>query len=295
LPLRRAVWFNGASDDCSTRKAMNAFRAVLATVSGSKSDRTVLQAASLLTEETGRITALCVREDPLRGLPIMAEGAMAAAQVVTVLEEQATARVARAREKFEHWSNAVPKLQSNFQESLGPPVEAIASWGRTADLIVTARPSDGDIPLITAVVEACLFESGCPVVVVPNQTMLNASGTIAILWDGSRTAARAVRDSLSVLDGANEVVIFTAGDLKHSGPLPDALVRRLSARGVDATASSVMAKDDTGTALLEAATNAGAHLVVMGAYGHSRMRELILGGVTRHMLHASPIPLFMAH
>jgi nucleotide-binding universal stress UspA family protein len=174
-------------------------------------------------------------------------------------------------------------------------VEAIAFWGRNADLIVTARPSDGDIPLVAAVVEASLFESGCPVVVVPNQAMPDVSGKIAVLWDGSRTAARAVRDALPVLDAADEVVIFTAGDPKHNGPLPDALVRRLSARGVHATAGSVTAGEDTGTALLEAATNAGAHLVVMGAYGHSRMRELILGGVTRHMLHASPIPLFMAH
>jgi nucleotide-binding universal stress UspA family protein len=100
--------------------------------------------------------------------------------------------------------------------------------------------------------------------------------------------------AMDFLVTASSVTILTA---KENGAdyRPNALKDYLAAHGISATVSAVSAKDDAAKAILAAATKAGANLLVMGAYGHSRVRELVFGGVTKHMLQETTVPTLMVH
>ena len=121
-----------------------------------------------------------------------------------------------------------------------------------------------------------------------------------VAWDASRLATRAVNDALPILRKASKVhllAINPEGGREGHGDVPGADIGlHLARHGVKAEASSIHAEDlEAGDALLSRAADFGADLIVMGAYGHSRWRELVLGGVTRHLLNHMTAPVFMSH
>jgi nucleotide-binding universal stress UspA family protein len=275
---------------------MSSFNTVLAVLAGSRSDAAVLDAAAALAGKEGRVSALAVRSDPVRVLPMVGEaGAAAAAELMSVLEEQAKARAARARSGFEAWRAKAGAVRAEFQEAKGHPSETAAALARNADVVAVARPREEDEPMAAALVEACLFGSGRPVLMVPPNPPKKIGARVGVLWDGSRTAARALGDAMPLLADAQSVTVFTAGGVDEEVPSADAVARRLQAGGVKAAAKTVAAAGEEGQALVAAAAEAGCDLLVMGGYGHSRLREMILGGVTRHMLASAPVPVLMAH
>ena len=171
---------------------------------------------------------------------------------------------------------------------------------RHADLAILGQPRDGD-PLIGqyALVERCLFASGRPVIIVPAAAeTLSPNGTIVAAWDGSAEAARAINDALTFLKPAARVVLLV-GLMTEDGegaPQTDAMVAHLRRHGVTAEVVRVKASEgDVGRLLLSSAKELGADLMVMGAFHHSRWREVLLGGVTLTVLEEATIPLFMAH
>lgn len=275
---------------------MAAFATILAVLSGSDGDASVLSAAAHLAGGEGRVRALAVRSDPARVLPVVGEaGAAAAAELMAVLEQQAKERVARARAGFDSWRSKAGDSRAEFHEGLGHPSETAAVSARNADLVVVARPRDEDEPLAASLVEACLFGSGRPVLVVPPGAPTGFGKSIGVFWDGSRTAARALGDSLPLLAKAQSVLVLTAGSLDAEVPTGEAVAARLKAQGVMAAARALAPAEREAATLVTAAKDAGCDLVVMGGYGHSRLREMILGGVTRYMLASAPLPVLMAH
>jgi nucleotide-binding universal stress UspA family protein len=100
---------------------------------------------------------------------------------------------------------------------------------------------------------------------------------------------------MPLLSRARSVLVLTSGQIAEELPTGAALATRLKMRGIDAVARSVQRKEGEGPALSASAAEAGCDLLVMGGYGHSRLREMILGGITRHMLTSATIPVFMAH
>lgn len=275
---------------------MAAFATILAVLTGSGSDASVLSAATQLAGGEGRVRALAVRSDPVRVLPIVGEaGAAAAAELMAALEQQSKERAARARAGFEAWRSKSGNSRAEFQEVLGHPSETAAVSARNADLVVVARPRGEDEPMAASLVEACLFGSGRPVLVVPPGAPARFGKSIGVFWDGSRTAARALGDALPLLAGAQTVLVLTAGSLDEEVPSGDAVVARLKAQGVKAAARALVPAAREGATLATAAKDAGCDLVVMGGYGHSRVREMILGGVTRYMLASAPAHVLMAH
>jgi nucleotide-binding universal stress UspA family protein len=174
--------------------------------------------------------------------------------------------------------------------------ELIASRARTYDLtILLCHPDSPDHALLE---EEVLFRSGGPVVVLPADDGPVHLSTVAVAWDGSRAAARALRDALGVLGRAGRIVILTAGEEKSIPPrsVTDVLTL-LKAHGISAEHRAVpLAADITiGDALQLAAIAEDAGLLVMGAYGHSRMREFVLGGATKSALLTPRLPLLMSH
>lgn len=169
--------------------------------------------------------------------------------------------------------------------------------GRTADLCVLGLARE-DLEQRMEV-EAWLFGAGRPCLLHPADSVGHFSlNTVAIAWDESRTAARAVSDAIPLLGHARAVRILTVRGEK-SIPSKDpgsTLVEYLALHGITATAEEfAIGSHGIGRALLEGAGRAQADLLVMGAYGHSRLQEFLLGGATRDVLSAASMPLLLSN
>lgn len=181
------------------------------------------------------------------------------------------------------------------------PDDALPLHARYADLVVMTQPdpdgSRGAADLAGHAVVAC----GKPVLFVPYAGAHRvAGGPVLVSWDASREAARAVSDALPLLVRARAVEVVTFDPTRSvagHGELPGADIALWLARhGVKVNVDEVAtAGVDVGNSLLSKAADLGAELVVMGGYGHSRLREFVFGGVTRTMLETMTVPVLMAH
>lgn len=149
-----------------------------------------------------------------------------------------------------------------------------------------------------ALAEAVLFGSGRPSLLVPRESRAEIPGKVAIAWDGSRVAARALADFLSLDFQQARLIIITVTDEKKlpNNDIAEALVEGLRRRGVAAERTDVRA-DGRGiaTAIQDTALEAGAGMLVMGAYGHSRLRDFLLGGATAGVLRSCRMPILLSH
>jgi hypothetical protein len=146
--------------------------------------------------------------------------------------------------------------------------------------------------------EGALFNSGRPVFVVPNIHKGPAKlGKAMVCWDGGLPSARAVAGAIDILKRAGKVeVVSIAGRNMPNEELPGFnITRHLTRHGVSATLKKLPAAQDIGATLLSYAADSGADYMVMGAYGHSRLREFVLGGTTRTILGSMTVPVLMAH
>jgi nucleotide-binding universal stress UspA family protein len=172
--------------------------------------------------------------------------------------------------------------------------------GRTFDVVLIGQAEpDEDVPE-DMIVENALFESGRPIVVVPYiQRDPIKLDRIMVCWDGSRAAARAVGDALPLLARSKQidVVIVKGKDGPDESPATAAdCAQHLAGHGLNAKVVRLIGADiDVADMLLSYAADSGADFMVMGGYGHSKLREIILGGVTRAILASMTIPVLMSH
>jgi nucleotide-binding universal stress UspA family protein len=175
--------------------------------------------------------------------------------------------------------------------------ERLAKVARTHDICVI--PYVGEIATQTALAEAVVFSSGRPVLLFRGGAARpRAFRRILVAWDGGRAAIRAVTDALPLLRQAQEIRILTIlGDKPEAvGGQATELLRHLAAHGVQAEAEEyTTAGESAGKILERVADERGFDLLVMGAYGHSRLREFFLGGATQHILTAPAIPVLLSH
>lgn len=174
---------------------------------------------------------------------------------------------------------------------------SLAVFGRTSDLCLLGLPRDA--PADLAEVEPWLFATGRPCLLYPdNRSEAFALNTVALAWDMSPSAARAAGDALPLLKRAKSVQILVGrGEKAIPSRHPAAsLLDYLAAHEIKAAVDEFdVSGRKIGDALLERASHHKADLMVMGAFGHSRLREFVLGGATRRLLDTSQIPLFMSH
>ena len=204
------------------------------------------------------------------------------------------ARAAKAREVFDKVV-ANSGLSAAWHEVTGREPDVLTSRGRVADLIVMNRPNGENEGPMAATLDAAIFDTGRPVLVVPAKAPATLGERIVVAWNGSAQSARAVGAALPLLARAQEVTVLT-GD-GAAAKVPGArLLPCLARHGIRAQHESfAAAHGHIGKALLEQLTQRRADLLVMGAYGHSRLREMILGGATREVLAHCQIPVLMAH
>lgn len=180
--------------------------------------------------------------------------------------------------------------------------QALVQNARSADIVLVAQADKGWH--LTATLDApenAIMESGRPVLVVPNAgTLKPAPKHVMIAWNGRRESTRAAFDALPILERAGGVDVVWVDPQVGSdwvGDLPCAeLAVTLARHGVKAEARSVKAAEDSvATALIEETKRTNADLLVMGAYGHSRLREFILGGATRNQMRDMTLPVLFSH
>lgn len=192
-------------------------------------------------------------------------------------------------------------VDGEWRVSQGDTVESLCQASRWSDVVVMQRPQlNPDAPTGWGVVSRTVFGASAPVIVVPDTTKVTECGRrIAIAWNRSREAALAIRGALPLLARAEHVQVFEgmpgedALGLLHVPSLN--LAPWLARRGIDAQFVAFPARREQGASLLEAAHAMSADLLVMGAWGHSRIAELVLGGTTRHLFQHSDVPLLVAH
>jgi len=173
-----------------------------------------------------------------------------------------------------------------------------SSIARNYDLSVVAQAEPDDGLTETLMIESALFDSGRPVLVIPYiQTNGVRLDRIMVCWDGSRNAARAVGDALPLLKQAKHIDVVTVEQKERRTELRGAAIAEHLARSdLKVDLKSIVAPDsDVANVVLSHAADSGTDLIVMGAYGHTRLREFVLGGATRDILSSMTVPVLMSH
>jgi nucleotide-binding universal stress UspA family protein len=184
---------------------------------------------------------------------------------------------------------------AGWREETGDPPKLVAERARFFDLIVLGRSARVVHEPSSNTIEAVLARSGRPVLLAPAETPANLGKFVALAWNGSPQAVRALAASLPLLIAAESVLVITVGDDNNSD-IP-AVLDHLSWHGITAKHRHVPAtlSESTGILLLNAAHEAGADMLVMGGYGHKPWREALFGGVTRDIIGTSLVPLLLMH
>ncbi len=225
------------------------------------------------------------------------DGGAAAIQILTELEERARQEGdTTARRLTERLSSLqVPSELRRFDETFGVLTGKVVGRARCADLFIATRP-DGRAETSdwADLVEAVIFGSGRAVLLVPpDHHRQGPIKTVLIAWNGSRESARALREGLEFIGPETRTVVLTVD------PSPDAAVSvkaHLARHGIVAEVVTAESGDRrVADIILDEARSVSADLIVMGAYGHARLRERIFGGATRDMLAASDSPILVAH
>jgi nucleotide-binding universal stress UspA family protein len=172
----------------------------------------------------------------------------------------------------------------------------IGSYGRVFDLIVLGRPGRAPENPRMPPLEAALFESGKPVLIVPPEAPKVMGKNVLVAWNGSTEQAHTNAYALALLRRAEQVTVLTVEGSFTPGPSGEEAARHLRRNGIKATASTVKpGTRNAGECILERAAALGCDLLVKSAYTQSRLRQMIFGGATRHILANAGLPVLMAH
>jgi nucleotide-binding universal stress UspA family protein len=209
-------------------------------------------------------------------------------------------RARRVEARFHEWAGR-HGTRAEWRVDEGDVIGTVKLHARYADLTVVGQGLDlkdapGELAFLP---EELALGVGRPVLVVPRYGTFERLGAhVLIAWNGSREATRAVHDAIPILTRATKVTVLSIDPEGESRPrIPSAdIALHLARHGIAAEAAATSSVDiGVGNALLSRAADLGADLIVMGAYGHSRLREMVLGGATRHLLHNITVPVLMSH
>jgi nucleotide-binding universal stress UspA family protein len=280
---------------------------ILAVVEHSESALQTLTAARGLATLMGRarINVLVVSTPPEP--TIMAPGEILTGNQATDIRGREQARVAAVRKAFDAWAATLPTpaITAEWAGVEGMADALVGEWGRRSDFLVLKRPAQHDSVPGRLEMQAALFDTDRPVLVVPPGPAALFGECVAIAWRDDKRTGRSVLAALRLFSQVQQVHVLAGVRAGSPAPL---LPEILAEHGISATLhvlpvgprAGLEAHPRTGTGvfgetLLAKAHSLGADLLVMGAYTHSGWRELILGGVTRYMLAHADLPVLMRH
>jgi nucleotide-binding universal stress UspA family protein len=173
----------------------------------------------------------------------------------------------------------------------------VGSYGRVFDIIVLARPGDEWQSPSMITLESALFESGRPVLIAPPSSPSSLGTNVLVAWNNSTEQARTMADAMPLLRLANRITILTVEGATVAGPSGEQMAQSLKLNGIAAEAITLKppGKRSAGEVILAKADELGCDLIVKGAYTQSRLRQMIFGGTTRHILANAKLPVLMAH
>ena len=184
---------------------------------------------------------------------------------------------------------------AEWREESGRQNLVVGTLGRAFDLILLERPARLN-SLAEATLEDALFESGRPVLMAPPEPPASLGERILVAWNGSSETARAVAFAMPFLKRAKQVEVISVEGGTVPGPLAAAVAQTLAAHDIPVRARHIPAAGRAaGAVYIEEARAMNADFMVKGAYTQSRLRQLIFGGATRHILSEAPIPVLLAH
>ena len=185
---------------------------------------------------------------------------------------------------------------AGWREVDGRESEVVAEYGRLFDLIVIGRTTTHKHTRWQATCESALFESGRPVLLAPHQPPKSVGDSVVIAWNGSTETARSVTFAMPLLTAASRVLVLSIEGWMISGPSGRDITNHLVRNGVAAEAETVPTRGRTpGEVILERCRDIEADLLVKGAYTHSRLRQVIFGGATEHVMKHAELPVLLAH
>lgn len=241
------------------------------------------------------VTGLAVRPTFESFIPSGDFGLALSQDYIERIQAEAATRVGKLRETFlSHAGRS--GLDHGWIEGEGSSASTIANVGRLYDVAVLARPDIGGSAEPEIMLEAALFETGRPILVAPPVLPPETGRKIMVAWNGSSETARTLSDSLPFLKQADEVHVVSIDSGMVPGPSSADVARYLERHDIRATHAAVAAGDrGSGAAMLDEAKRLGCDLMIKGAYTQSRLKQMIFGGATQHILNNAEIPVFFAH
>jgi len=285
-------------------------RKILVPLTGGTRDKSALVTAmSVAATHKAYVEGLFVRPDPSEALPFMGEGVSGTViqDIINSSKEAADQALDRARNMLTEAAGTAGvtvvteprgpgEACARLVEDTGPFDEAVAYRSRLSDLVVFLAGKDEKQSGVSEALQACLMDAGRPILLAPEEAPASVGGKILIGWDGGVEAAHAITAAKPFLMTAEKVEVLNVTKGEMDTALADLLADYLALHGVECSEHLIdPGSRPVGEVILEEATRAGCDLLVMGGYGHSRIRELLVGGATRYMISHATIPVLMAH
>ena len=275
------------------------YKTLLVPVDGrEKSARSLELACRIASQFDSHLVGLFVQPSGYIPSAVRAEGAE---KLLRELQQKVGAELAaQARARFDSVLKPAGMQRAEWRTAAGARAETVALHARYADLVVINQ-TDPESPDATHFGDSVLLAVGRPVLLVPYVGESSRLGqNILVCWNASREASRAVTDALPLLKAAEKVTVLSVdgeSSFAGHGESPGSDVALYLARhGVNTVAAqTVSGSVDIGSVILSRAFDMRADLIVMGAYGHSRAREVVLGGATRTVLQSMTMPVLMSH
>ncbi|MBR1151695.1 universal stress protein [Bradyrhizobium sp. JYMT SZCCT0428] len=277
------------------------FRNIMVHIPSERPVRPVIDVAVALTlARRAHLDAVAIGYESMGAVGMMVGGVGAAvAAMVGAEQERAMERANAAISVFEVEAK-LAEIPYRTRALAAIPAEAgetISALARLYDLSVVLQPESSFSSYDNAIPQEILFNSGGPMLMVPyiHKGPIDTQH-VGIAWDGSRLAARAVRDAMPFLTAAKAVTVIAVNRQDAGEVSSDQLVRHLARRGIRARVQRLTA--DRGIvhgSILSIAAESNIGLLVMGGFGHSRLQERILGGVTRGIFESMTVPVLMSH
>ena len=253
-------------------------------------------AVSVATSFGAHVSGLAFAHEP----PVGSLSDCVSGSIISTYRAQQNAEAKRAIAAFEGRAKSASVTFDSriISETMANASEAFGVAARHYDLSIIGQAKPDDDGTQSMAIQAALFGSGRPIVVVPyiyqNHVELDR---VMVCWDGSRSAARAVGDALPFLRRAGHIDVVTVEKSERRNELRGAeIAEHLARHGLKINLKPLVAPDsDAANVILSEAADSETKLVVMGGFGHSRLREFVLGGVTRCILESMTVPVLMAH
>jgi nucleotide-binding universal stress UspA family protein len=266
-----------------------------------RSRRSLEVAAELAVAFDAHLTGLYVRPRP--AVPSAARIEPGVELMIEYQRKASAEMAAAAKGRFDEVVTRYALARSEWRTDEGDPADVCVTHARYADLVIVNQtdPEDESGSGPTHFAESMIMSVGRPVLIIPYVGRFETVGqTVLVPWNATREAARAVSDALPLLQRAKTVRVLAIDPVSSAGAehgeVPSADISLFLARhGVNAVAARTPSAGlEPGDVILSHAADHGVDLIVMGAYGHSKLREFVMGGATRTVLHQMTVPVLMS-